>query len=58
MKEKIKEFYLETSERTAKYSQLVAITESGKEFIIGGDYCGGIPVSSWHEILPTPPLTE
>ena len=47
---KIKEIYLEKSARLSGYTQLVAVDESGEEYIIGGDYCGGVPASSWKKI--------
>jgi hypothetical protein len=28
----------------------VAVDEQGNEYIVGGDYCGGVPVSSWHKL--------
>lgn len=46
----IKKMYLEKSERLSGYTQLIVETENGDEYIISGDYCGGIPVSSWHKI--------
>lgn len=50
MKTEVKKLFIEKSDRFSGYTQLVAQTEDGKEFIIRGDYCGGIPVSSWEEV--------
>jgi hypothetical protein len=46
----IKELFLETSKRFAGWTMLVAVDENGDEWILEGDYCGGIPVSSWHKV--------
>lgn len=50
MKEKVVELFLEKSERFAGWTQLVAVTEDGSEYIVAGDICGGVPQSSWHKI--------
>lgn len=42
--------HLEKSERFGGYTQLVATTDEGEEYIISGDYCGGVPVSSWRKV--------
>lgn len=47
---KIKKMYLETSKRLSDYTQLVIEDYDGDEWIISGDYCGGIPVSSWRKL--------
>lgn len=47
---KIRELYMETSERLGGWTHLVAVDENGDEWILEGDYCGGVPVSSWHKI--------
>lgn len=50
MKIKVVELFLEKSDRLSGYTQLIAKTENGDEYIVTGDYCGGIPVSSWRKI--------
>jgi len=50
MKKKIKEMFIEKSDRFAGYTHLVVVTEDGDEYISEGDYCGGIPVTSWHKL--------
>lgn len=47
---KVKKFYIEKSDRTSRWEQLIAVTEDGKEYVIEGSYCGGIPVSHWEPI--------
>lgn len=48
---KVIEFYIEKSERTANWTQLIAKTEDGNEYVICGSYCGGIPESHW-DLIP------
>ena len=47
---KIKEMYLEKSKRLSGYTHLVVVAENGDEYVIRGDYCGGIPHSSWQKL--------
>jgi len=42
--------FIEKSDRFAGYTHLVVVTEDGDEYISEGDYCGGIPVTSWHKL--------
>ena len=48
MKKEIKKIYLEKSDELYGYCQVIVVDDGGDEWIVGGDYCGGIPVSSWH----------
>lgn len=50
MKNKIVEFYIEKSERTSEYFQLVAIDEDGNKYQVDGLYCGGIPAVAWRKL--------
>ena len=51
MKKKIVSFYiLKDKKRTADWTQLIAVDEDKKEWVIAGSYCGGIPESHW-EVL-------
>lgn len=50
MKKKVIEFYIEKSDRFNGWQELVAKTSDGKEYIIKGAYCGGIPESYWEEV--------
>lgn len=54
----VKEMWLETSDRFSEWTQLVVKDQNGDEWILEGDYCGGIPVSSWHKVrsLKKPPV--
>lgn len=47
--------HLEKSKKTNGYTQLIITTDDGDEYIVGGDYCGGVPVSSWHKIKKEKP---
>lgn len=47
-KKNIIRFYVEKSEDTFGYIYVIAVDEDGREYVVHGDYCGGIPVSSWH----------
>jgi len=58
MKIKITELFLEKSDRMSGYTQLVAKTEDGDEYIICGDYCGGVPFSSWRKIKQASPTQQ
>ena len=51
MKKKIVSlFILKDKKRTAGWTQLVAVDEDGKEWVIAGSYCGGIPESHWEKL--------
>jgi len=52
MKTEVVKLYIETSDRLNGYTHLIAVTADGKEYMMRGDYCGGIPVTSWEEIKP------
>ncbi len=43
---KVEELFIEESDETGGYPQLVAKTNNG-EYVIQGTYCGGVPVSYW-----------
>lgn len=49
-KMKVVELFIEQSERTANWHQLIAKTEDGSEWIVRGSYCGGIPESHWEKL--------
>jgi len=58
MKKKIVELYYEKSDRNPAltWGQLIAVDEDGKEYMIAGSYCGGIPESHWVEMKPSQSL--
>ena len=50
-KKKITHFYVERSEDTYGYVYVIAVDQDGQEYVVRGDYCGGIPISSWHPFI-------
>lgn len=56
---KVVELFIEKSDRTSNWNQLIAKCEDGSEWIICGSYCGGIPESHWQRLTKsTTPLEK